>query len=303
LSFFVFVAVGDELVKIVRSQSEKEKGNQQFVTRVISGVRFAPLLSNPTIQTVIPAQIWDPSNHSMYPDTFRGACNSLLLCANSSKTQPVTVCPQTKVNAASMLPRAVWVEILSFTHRNWFDVPMNEVEFLKRRLAEEKANVEKANEAKQEAEQRCRVAEQERDIYKVLVRTLRARLNSSLPEGGSRSSEILEETAAEMILGGRETFLTMNLGRLLRLVARERDDEEMGEESNEDIDFLEDEDDDDDDMSDAMEDTDGGDGESSDDDESLSVASGDEDPVDGNVAMSGVIRPQSRTVSISEADL
>ena len=186
-----------------------------------------------------------------------------------------------------------------------FDVPMNEVEFLKRRLAEEEAKVEKVNEAKQEAEQRCKVAERERDIYKVLARTLRARLNSSLPEGDSRSSEILEETAAETILGGRDTFLTFNLGRLLRLVARERDDEEMGEESNEDIDFLEDEDDDDDDdMSDAMEDSDGGDGETSDDDdESLSVASGDEYPVDGNVAMSGVIRPQSRTVSISEADL
>lgn len=110
--------VGDELVKIVRSQSENSEGNQQFNTRVISGVRFAPLLTNPSIQTVIPARIWDPSKHTMYPDSFRGACNQLLLCSNASRNQPVKVCPTNKVNAASMLPRALWVEILSFTHRN-----------------------------------------------------------------------------------------------------------------------------------------------------------------------------------------
>ncbi len=178
---------------------------------------------------------------------------------------------------------------------------MNEVEFLKRRLAEEEANVKKANEAREEAQTRCRVAERERDIYKVLARTLRSRLTSSLPEGSARSSENLEETAAEMILGGRETFLTFNLGRLLRLVAQERDDEEMEDDDNGDDDFLED-DDDDDEMSDAMDDADG-DEETSDDNDSLSAASGDEHPMDDNVIMSSGVRPQSRTVSISEADL
>lgn len=243
----------------------------------------------------------------MYPDTFRGACNSLLMCANASKTQPVKVCPKTKVNAASMLPRALWVEILSFTHRDWFDVPMNEVEFLRRRLLEEEANVKKANEAREEAEARCRATERERDIYKVLARSLRSRLTSSLPEGTARSSEILEETAAEIILGGRESFLTFNLGRLLRLVAQERDDEEMEDDDNEDVDFLEeeydDDDDDDDEMSDAMDDADGGDGETSDDDDSLSATSGDEHPIDDNAIMSSGVRPQSRAISISEADL
>ena len=110
--------VGDELVKVVRSQSKNAKGSQQFITQVISGVRFAPLLPNPNIETVIPARIWNPSNHSMYPDTFRGACNQLLMCSNANKTQPVPISPQIKVNAASMLPPALWVEILSFTHRD-----------------------------------------------------------------------------------------------------------------------------------------------------------------------------------------
>lgn len=296
--------VGDELVKIVRSQIENPDGNEQFDRKVISGVRFAPLLSEPSIQTVIPACVWDPSKHTIYPDSFRGACDQLLLCSNASRNQPVKVVPRNKVNAASMLPRALWVEILSFTHRNWFDVPMNEVDFLKRRLAEEQANVQRANQAKHEAETRYRLAERERDIYKILARTLRSRLNSSLPEGSSNSDEIIEETAVELFLGGRESFPTFGLGRMLRLVAEERNDEEMGgDDGNEDFEFLEEENDDDDDMSEAMNDTDGDDEEDSDDDddESLSVVSDHQNPtVEGNSTMSSGIRFRSRTVSISK---
>jgi hypothetical protein len=121
---------------------------------------------------------------------------------------------------------------------------MNEVEFLKRRLAEEQANVQRANQAKHEVETRYRLAERERDIYKILARTLRSRLNSSLPEGSNNSDEIIEETAVEMFLGGRESFPTSGLGRMLRLVAQERNDEEMWEDDgNEDFDFLEEEND------------------------------------------------------------
>jgi len=294
--------VGDELVKIVRSQSESCEPNQRFNTRIISGVRFAPLLASPSIQTVIPARIWDPSRHTMYPDSFRGACNGLLLCSNASRTQPVKVCPSNKINAASMLPRALWVEILSFTHRNWFDVPMNEVDFLKRRLAEEQANVHRANQAKQEAETKCRLVERERDVYKMLARSLRSRLNSSAPDRNNNSDEIAEETAAEMILSGRESFSTFGLGRMLQLVAQHSSDEEMREDGDEYSGFSEEEnDDDDDDMSEAMDDIDDDDEEDSDDDESLSVASDHQNLiVDSNATMSSGIRSQSRTVSISE---
>ena len=191
--------------------------------------------------------------------------------------------------------------------RKGFDVPMNELDFLRRRLAEEQAHVQRANQAKHEAETRYRLAERERDIYKILARTLRSRLNSSLPEGSNNSDEIVEETTAEMILDGRESFSIFGLSRMLRLVAQERNDEEMGEEDgNEDFEFLEQEndidDDDDDDMVEAMEDTDGDDEEDSDDgDESLSVVSDHQNPtVEGNSTMSSGIRFQSRTVSISK---
>jgi hypothetical protein len=202
-----------------------------------------------------------------------------------------------------MLPRALWVEILSFTHRNWFDVPMNEVDFLKRRLAEEQANVQRANQANQEAETRCRLAERERDVYKMLARSLRSRLNSSAPDRNNNADEIEAETALEMILGGRESFSTFGLGRMLPLVAQQNGDEEMREDGDEHSGYLEEEnDDDDDDMSEVMDDVDDyDDEEDSDDDESLSVAS--DHPnfiVDSNATMSGGIRSESRTVSISE---
>lgn len=178
-----------------------------------------------------------------------------------------------------------------------FNVPMNEVEFLKKRLAEEEAKAERANEARREAEARFRLAERERDVYKVLARTLRSRLS----EGSVRSSEVMEESATEMLLGGRETFLSFSLGQVLRLLSRERDDEEMEEGEEEDDDFLEDDDDDDDEMSDAMDDSD--DEEEGSYDESLVAASEDENLTPNvNVSISSGIRSH-RTVSISQGDL
>jgi len=301
--------VGDELVKIVRSQSENPEGNHQFDTRVVSGVRFAPLLANPSIQTIIPARIWDPSKHAMYPDSFRGACNELLLCSNTSRNQRVKICPKIKVNAASMLPRALWVEILSFTHRNWFDVPMNEVDFLRRRLAEEQDNVQRINEAKQEAETRCQLAERERDIYQTLARKLRSRLNSSLPDGSNNSNEFIGEIAVEIILGERESISSFDLDQMSRLVAQERSDEEMlGEDGDEDLEFSEEENDDDDDnnddMSEAMDDIEGDDEKDSDADASLLGASDPQNPiVDGDSTLSSDVRSLSRTVSISQEDV
>mmetsp|Transcript_24200 Transcript_24200/g.51399 ORF Transcript_24200/g.51399 Transcript_24200/m.51399 type:complete len:491 (-) Transcript_24200:2821-4293(-) len=298
--------VGDELVKITRSQIENSESNQQFVTRVISGVRFSPLLSSPSIHIVIPPRIWDPSNHTTYPDSFHGACNELLLCSNASRTQPVKICPKKKVNVASMLPRALWVEILSFTHRNWFDVPMNEVDFLKKRLTEEQANVQAANQAKIEAESRCRLAERERDIYKILARTLRSRLTSSMPEGSDSSDDIIvSETALGMVFRGRESFATFGSGRLLRRLAQDINDEEMGDAGDEEFDFSED-DDDDDDMSETMEDDDDDDNdeEDSDNDESLSVSSDHRNHfVPVNLTMLHNLRAEGRTVSISEGDV
>ena len=178
---------------------------------------------------------------------------------------------------------------------------MNELDFLRHRLAEEQANVLRANEARQEAETRSRVAERERDIYKILARTLRSRLNSSFPDGSNDSDDIIEETTVGMILGGRESLSTFGLGRILRLVAQETNEEEIGEDGDEDFEFSEVENDD---MSEAMEDTDGDEDDESGDDLSLSVASNNQNPiVDSDLRMSNNARPQIRTVSIAEENL
>lgn len=180
---------------------------------------------------------------------------------------------------------------------------------MRRRLAEEQANVERANQAKQEAESKYRLVERERDIYKILARTLRSRLNANFLEE-SNDSETVEETAAAMLFGGRESLSTFDLGRMVRrfrapvasAVAQYRNDEEMGDDGDEDFEFSED--DDDDDMSEGMDDIDDEDEEDSDDDESLSVVSDHQNPIiEGNLTMPKNIRPQVRKVSLSEEDL
>jgi hypothetical protein len=113
--------VDGELMKIVRLQTSADSPGTEaraFSQAVLSPVRFAPLISHPRIETVIPARVWAPSLHQFYPDNFRDSCKTLLLCSRSDYAQEVQPQPREKVNTASMLPRAVWLEILSYTHRD-----------------------------------------------------------------------------------------------------------------------------------------------------------------------------------------
>jgi hypothetical protein len=108
-------------VKVVRISSPTDQREaQEFTQRVLAGVRFAPLVSYPTIKTVILARIWNPSLHQYYPDSFRNSCKTLLLCSHANYTQSLKPRrpPKEQVNVASMLPRALWMEIMSYTHRD-----------------------------------------------------------------------------------------------------------------------------------------------------------------------------------------
>jgi len=227
---------------------------EEFTHHVLSGVRFAPLLNSKMERILIPSRVWNPSIHRNYPDSFRRSCKEILLCSNTNPTQLLgqlsqIIVPQqqqnclhTKVNSAAMLPAVLWMEILSYAHRDWFEPSETETEFLRRRLKEEQANTQRAQQARLEAEARYQLAEQERDIYRALARRCQLRfenlINQRRPSSGvgedtgvyavaaadvaeddeSVSAESIEDGigAAEAFLTGREQAVIFGLGAMLR---------------------------------------------------------------------------------------
>ena len=125
--------VEDELVKVVRignisveveGLSEDDSSSlvgldEEFTSQILSGVRFAPLVMSPIVNTVIPSNVWNPSIQRGYPAEFKHAGMQLLMCSNSRLIQPLPQVPsqEERFNAAAMLPKSIWVEILSYTHR------------------------------------------------------------------------------------------------------------------------------------------------------------------------------------------
>lgn len=184
-------------------------------------------------------------------------------------------------------------------------------------MAEERANAERANTARLEAERRCQAAEKERDVYRILARRWKTRLQAS-SGGASDDTETIEEAAAAMLLGSRESVSLLGLGNMFRrfrarasaAARREEsdddpddDDEEEEEEVAVDASDRMEEDNEDDDMSEDSEEEDS----SSDEDvDSFSVASElstrDESTIDISESGGKKMRPQPRTVSLSEDD-
>lgn len=93
--------------------------NEEFTSQILSGVRFAPLVMSPVVNTVIPANVWNPSIQHGYPPEFKRASMQLLMCSNSQIIQPPPQVPseEERFNVAAMLPKSLWLEILSYTHR------------------------------------------------------------------------------------------------------------------------------------------------------------------------------------------
>jgi len=128
--------VDDELVKVVRvgnislEMEDDHMGigdedaslsglNEEFTSQILSGVRFAPLVMSPVVNTVIPANVWNPSIQRGYPLEFKFQVRQLLMCSNSQLIQPLPRVPshEKRLNTAAMLPKTIWLEILSYTHR------------------------------------------------------------------------------------------------------------------------------------------------------------------------------------------
>jgi len=215
--------VEDELVKVVRvgSISLELEGDPamdteddtssmggmvggEFTSHILSGVRFAPLSTSPVMNTVIPANVWNPLVQSGYPSEFKRAGMQLLLSANSKLIQPLPRVPSQgeRVNVAAMLPKTIWLEILSFTHRKWFAPEHNEADYLRRRLREEKSKVAHAEKKRQEAEERCLVVERERAVYRLLARRWQSRLSTLI----GRQQEPQDENIRHQDEAARDLF-------------------------------------------------------------------------------------------------
>lgn len=126
IHFLYPISVDDELVKIARvppimnskATSEitsSEDSSSQFIHQTISGVRFASLLQSPSMNTCIPAKIWSPQNHRIYPKSFHRASKEIILCSRAKYLQIHN--PSPPVNLAAKLPVDVWTHVFSFTDR------------------------------------------------------------------------------------------------------------------------------------------------------------------------------------------
>ena len=106
----------------------------EFTSQVVSGVRFAPLAIRPIIYTTIPSNVWNPSISRLYPNEHQCASRALLMCSGSEIVQPLprVPSPDERFNAAAMLPKSIWLEILSYTHRRCkFHSPKSDNHFTK----------------------------------------------------------------------------------------------------------------------------------------------------------------------------
>ena len=282
--------VAEETTAIPRSlRGHPPMLSSDFSVQILSGVRFASLLDSPSIPTVLPSRIWGPEMHARYPDSFRHACKEILLCCHSEPLHPPRPVPPA-VNAAAILPRALWMEILTYTTRDWFEKPRNSEDLLRRRLKEEQSALREAQEARQRAEARVAMMERERDLYKLLLLRCQTRLRAAVGDRALPEEALVvggEEELPHLVTDRQGGFLRA-LRILRRSVAAESDHDEEDDEEHEDVDLDES---DDEESAVAMEDA---------------TEVNDDRPMDEDlVAISEpavVGRLQARTVSISGED-
>lgn len=265
-----------------------------YSVQILSGVRFAPLVEDPALPTLLPSRIWEPTKHATYPPSFRQACQTILLCAHADYVQPTRA---VATNAASILPRALWMEIFSYTTRDWFDKPKNTEDLLRRRLQHEQAALREANEARQQAEARLEMMERERDLYKVLLMRCQTRLRSAVGDSEMATEAALldghiDEAPQLLMAADRQGGFLRALHPLRRSIAGNHRHNES------------DEDDEDDDDDEVQEDIDLAESE----DEMEETEIGEERPMEEDdefIALSApvvAIRRQARTISLSEND-
>lgn len=205
------------------------------------------------------------------------------MCSHAAKIQPPPKVLKEQINAAAHLPRALWMEVLSFAHRDWFEQPHSEEAVLRQRLEEERRATAAANEARVDAESRLRVVERERDAYRRLALRWQSRLQSVMRDQ-DRHGEAADanDDAAFMLPGDLNAII-----RQFQDEAASSDEENTQGEEPMDAELSEG--DDDNDSNEEMEDAED---ESTSDSESTMAASPPE-------SSSPVFLRQARTVSVA----
>lgn len=300
----------DELVKVVRlsrtnatpSPPRGLRGRRasalsdDFSQQVISGVRFAPLLNYPSLPTVLRSRIWAPSVHRYYPESFKKSCQAILLCSNASKQHQPPKLVEKQINASAKLPPALWVEVLSYTHRDWFEPPPSTEDLLRQQLQAERQANRRAQEARSDAEARLRMMERERDGYRMLALRWQSRLQELTSEdsGTAREGETGDDPPganASAVFRRDPVFLRLGgINAIMRQFQEDSSEDEDDHEEVEDADNMED-DSDDDDSATSMEEI----SEHSDTDSAMAAS-----PPTGSSSMH--IRP-ARAVSVSSHDI
>jgi hypothetical protein len=97
------------------------------------------------------------------------------------------------------LPKALWIEVLSYTHRHWFDEPQSEENVLRHRVQMLESSVEHAHETKRRLEKRLGIVQGERNLYRHMAQSLQARLRRVLGENGL--AEVLNAEEGVFIMG------------------------------------------------------------------------------------------------------
>jgi hypothetical protein len=134
--------------------------------------------------------------------------------------QPPPQSAYERVNVASTLPRALWMEIFSYTHRNWFDKPHSKEAWLRRRLQEEQEAHRRSQEARYEMETRLRMAERERDIYRLLAMRWHSRLQSVRRREGAEDAT---DSLMDVLGDDPEVFRLHNLSTIVRRMHQRHD--------------------------------------------------------------------------------
>ena len=89
------------------------------------------------------------------------------------------------------------MEILTYTHRDWFEPPPTAESRLQSRIAQLEFALERAREAHQHVEKRLRVAEDERDMYRDMARTWQSRIEHVLGNDDRAVMQHHEESEEE----------------------------------------------------------------------------------------------------------